>query len=106
MEQTTTIFAIRCAQQQAQLLSDMLSGVLELLEAQPEKSEPCQHPQKSRQDLSTFSRMKWMCRECGFSVDEERPVEADVPPKPAAPPLITFKEGEIPERHPMTGSFS
>lgn len=70
MEQTTTIFAVRCAQQQAQLLSEMLGGVLELLEAQPEKLEPCQHPQKSRLDLSTFNRMKWTCRECGHSVDE------------------------------------
>ena len=102
MNQDTAIFIVRCAQQQAQSLTEMLAGALMLLEEQPQeqKIKPCQHPMKSRLDLSTFNRTKWTCRECGSSVDEE------LPPKPVAPPLMNHKEGEIPERHPMAGNFS
>jgi len=98
MNQDTAIFIVRCAQQQAQSLAEMLAGALMLLEEQEPKPEPCQHDMKL--DLSTFGRTKWTCRECGSSVDEE------LPPKPVAPPLMNYKEGEIPERHPIAGNFS
>jgi len=76
VEKDLATFVVRCALQQAQSLTEMLTGALALLEETEPKPEACRHPAKSRLDLSTFSRTKWTCRECGYQVDEPRAADA------------------------------
>lgn len=76
VEKDLAVFVVRCALRQAQSLTEMLAGAMALLEEQEPKPEACLHPVKSRLDLSTFSRTKWTCRECGHMVDEPRAADA------------------------------
>lgn len=76
VEKDLAVFIVRCALQQAQSLTEMLAGALTLLEGAVSTPEACLHPAKSRLDLSTFSRTKWTCRECGHAVDEPRAADA------------------------------
>ena len=80
MEKDLAVFIVRCALQQAQSLTEMLTGALTLLEEQEPKAEFCQHPAKSRLQMSTFSREKWTCRECGYVEDRPRTPEGETIP--------------------------
>ena len=77
MEKDLAVFIVRCALQQAQSLTEMLTGALTLLEEQEPTPEVCQHPEKSRLNMSTFSQEKWACRECDHVEDHPRAPEGE-----------------------------
>lgn len=57
----------------AQAAARALIGALDVLKAHlaPPVDQPCQHPEQSRQDLSTMGNKRWQCKLCGFIHEEQ-----------------------------------
>ena len=48
------------------------SGALKRVEFFEQKTEQaCQHPEQSRQDLSTMGNKRWQCKVCGYEHEEQ-----------------------------------